>query len=311
MGYPDVERYTFNPSYIMSDLRRVISFALNKIGISSHNIYVMSDLSPDPQVVDTILMDYQYQAIEKFKNMGYDHKITRSVKKRPLDWLYEQCKKIQPESAKDLYDKIRMDIIPNIRTSNSLEFASLFTRFINIDGKRQYNNELKNIGSLITDNDQVFWYFSGHSVRLTSNGTVYDQALVIQRTDGSPDYMKSNKLYRRIGNLNNTMMIFDCCHSAGLFEPTGQNTVYLASANEKESCGFYDNKTTNEYGSLFTVILFRYLNQGIHHLDQLHNKIVHDVGEYRKKMKKEPQSMTVKISPNTNFEITTVDHLIA
>jgi hypothetical protein len=311
-SYIGNKKYFFNPQYLRSDLRRIISFSHNRIGCSLENTYVITDLHPSKELQDEILNDFCTEVIDYFRELQllyghYDLPSTDYLRNiHPLKWLYDLCKQLVPDGkVDDLYDIITNTILPIVRSSNVVEFVSLFTNFTLITGRTHFDETLAYLFSQPMTN--LFFYYTGHGVRLcsdsaytsacatvrsSSNKRTYQICLVIPGLCSSAEFYSCHDLQKRftpiIGKIS-SFIVFDCCHAETILEfpykVTFSNksddlyisnyvnenkqldSIYLSSTRNKQTCGFYVSDINHYGGSLFTYYL-------IHFLDNIGSKIL-------------------------------------
>lgn len=132
------------------------------------------------------------------------------------------------------------EAVESMTCRNSLEIASLFTRFFIIDD--YYSKYLPRSGSL-------FFYFSGHG---------FNDGLLVPTLNGLKRF-RPNKWVRMY---DKSFSILDCCNAERVIE-SGE---VIASTKSREKCGFIDT------GSLFTFILGREMRRGMR-LRELKEKV--------------------------------------
>ena len=310
-SYLGNKKYVFNPEYLRSDLRRIVSFSHNKVGCPLDRIYVLTDIRPSDRIRKEILDDFQ-TAVKA--ELQIPREVLRSSQKhegRPLDWLRSLTQKIEPRRPHHLYGRLLRQILPVIRSSSVVEFASLFTNLIIISGENEYRTALESIFRLPMTH--LFFYYTGHGIRAWPG-----VCLLIPRS-GQVD-LQSRKvlqtLFQRIlGNLD-ALIVFDCCHAEGLIDlpykttftsyptrpGTGQEVkgevIYLSSTLSDQTCGFYTSG--NEHGSLYTYYLIKFLesitNRQPVQLSQLKSQVEDPIRQYRKRQMKPPQNMLIGLS---------------
>jgi hypothetical protein len=308
-SYEGNKKYMFNPQYLRSDLRRIISFSHNRIGCLLEDIYVISDIIPVKSIQDDIVNDFYNEVIKYLNELGV-HVSYVSNKSNPLKWLNYICDQLQIDG---LYEKIINTILPVIRTSNVIEFVSLFTKFINIHNKSHFDKILERV-FVKNDTSHLFFYYTGHGVKvLTEKLRQYEICLLIPGKDNKVEYYSQVDLqnkFKLILNNVNSFIVFDCCHgekilkfpfkfnfsgnsgSEKLLEDSKNTHIYISSTSNNQTCGFYSQK-----GSLFTYYLINLLNsiEDKCHLQDL--KTVEDkIQRYRKIVGKFPQNISISTS---------------
>lgn len=289
-SYIGNRKYVFNPQYLRSDLRKIILFSHNRIGCSLENIYVLSDLTPNPELQDEILKDFKEEVEEYFNEIGFRSSIP-DIREKPLVWLSKICEytsRALNRNKSDLYKEITNAILPIIRSSNVVEFVSLFTNFIPICGKVHFNKVLHDLFSIPMSH--LFFYYTGHGIRYWTDSTNheiqdgnsknYDICLVIPSQKGLVEFYSKRDLQRQFTTifLNvPSFIVFDCCHAESLLEcpfritfphsgigkfvqtsiPANAEIIFLASTRNHQTCGFYTKN--GECGSVFTYFLIRFL----------------------------------------------------
>ena len=318
-SYPDTRKFIFNPVHLRSDLRRVLAFAHNKVGSSFQDIYVLTDIKPDPQIRDKILRDFQEQVIFSLRRRGLPRPSSIG-RLRPLEWLQRIV------GDKLAYEIIR-EIMPAIHISTSVEFASLFTNFSLICGNKDYDDSLIAIFKRPMKN--LFFYYSGHGVK-TLDHTGHDLGLVIpDRFGGTQFYprVRVQECFKHYLSSVHLLVIFDCCYGENFLEQpyrwdfserrnrvlesshTGEHEVIcLSGTRSNQTCGFYSDQ--RESSSLYTYYLVRCLNEiseeiknGVDNRDlsRLYHEVELRVQEYRSRTGKTPQNMLIGLSnPDIN-----------
>lgn len=339
-SYEGNQKYVFNPKYLRSDLRRIISFTHNRIGCKLKNIYIITDIHPVKKIQDEILEDFCDEVIKYVNELGlfygsYDRlHIKESDKMNPLQWVKNLCQQIS-KKPDILYHKIINTILPVIRSSNVIEFVSLFTNFIIINGKSHFDQTLEKIFS--QPMSHLFFYYTGHGVRVWSsrNGIRnYDICLVVPCARLNSEANTVTEFYNRqdlqkkfqlVFNKATSFIVFDCCHAQSIIEfpyrltfteeiktlPTNdlqlsQNShVYLSSTCNNQTCGFYADRYG---GSLFTYYLIKFLDNAGYLLSKGCRRLIlnlsglrqveNQVQNYRQLAKKKPQNMSIGLSQN-------------
>lgn len=323
--YNGNRRYMFNPDYLRSDLRRIISFILNKIGCLLNNITILTDLSPQGQIVDEIRIDFQDEVEDYLRDMGYRKPIIRTGRGgiHLLEWLHKICReasKYLDKSERHLFRDITQTILPIIRSSNAIEFASLFTNFVVVNGKYHYEKNILDIFGSMKSGDNLFFYYTGHGVRFIDSRSVRDICLVIPFHGGTSEFYSKSRLqqlFNKIPEKTSSFVVFDCCHSEKLLELPYQinfssfgyiivhknksfvsfnsDIIYLASTQNDQTCGFYINK--EECGSVFTYYLLDCLeNFTPENFSVLYDYVENKVQEYRSSSGKPAQNMGIFVS---------------
>ena len=351
-SYTGNRKYVFNPQYLRSDLRRIISFSQNRIGCALENTYVITDLCPTKELQDEILNDFCNEVIKYLRDLGifygsYDVLYNMS----PLKWLRNLCKQISPcceRKANAIYDKVVNTILPIVRSSNVVEFVSLFTNFILVTGKTHFDQTLENLFSQPISN--LFFYYTGHGIRLWSDTQKrqrsYEICLVIPGTCSSAEFYSRQDLQKRFNQIINripSFIVFDCCHAETILEfpfkmtfsnetddlyisntPCQTNnlgSVYLSSTRNNQTCGFYISNLGQYGGSLFTYHLIHFLDdiakrritsrkRNILDLSRL-REVEEQVQEYRKLAEKKPQNISIGLSEDstTQFPLWLFDNI--
>jgi len=319
-SYTGNKKYVFNPSHLKSDLRRIISFSHNRMGCDLQRIYVLTDIVPSPEICTEILEDY-HQVAERvlMKTMGMSKAniktIFRQVQNyaaRPLRWLKEVWKRLP---GKINHEQLLKEIIPVLRNSSVVEFASLFTKFAIINNAHHYQTALNTIFSHPISH--LFFYYTGHGIKIYPNWdtTTHEVCLVIpnkKRHDEMVDYCSQQDLqvcFEPILKNSHAFIVFDCCYGQNLIKlpVTGykniQEIIYLSSTQSDQTCGFYISQKEN--GSVYTYYLLKFLNDIADriakteqklNLSHLYDEVEEKVNRYRLKSGKPPQNMFVSLS---------------
>ena len=308
-SYTGNKKYIFNVKYLRSDLRRILSFSHNQIGCSLSNIYVMSDIQPSEIIQNQILNDFCSEVIKYLKELGLFFGVykgisinhLKKIKMTPTQWLLNLCNKlISSKKATNLYREIMRTILPVIRTSNVIEFASLFTNLILINGKSHYDDVLNTIFNKPTSN--LFFYYTGHGIKIWkhANSSSHEICLIIPGSNQIVDYYTQKELQNRFELILKTVpsfIVFDCCHGQNLlnFPNSSLKSIYLSSTSNNQTCGFY----IPESGSLFTYYMMQFLNKSnIKSLSEL-QVVETQIQKYRTSTKKKPQNMSIILSDDT------------
>jgi len=305
-SYLGNEKYVFNPDYLRSDLRRILAFSLNKIGCSLKNVFVLSDILPAEHVRDEIFIEFQEEVEDHLRDLGYRKPIVRDHDMTPLDWLQKICNEAAHylrKSPKYLINGIIRDLLPILRSSNVVEFASLFTNFTLINGRSHFDQTLRGIFKQMKSSQSLstlFFYYTGHGVRhwTSRNGidTIKDICLVVPARGGAAEFysqLELRKIFQTLPSRSSSFVVFDCCHAESLldlpfkisFNKFGQilsegvssaqrpEIVYLASTQNDQTCGFY--VSSEECGSVFTYYLIQSLETLSQHLHEKYNRSSH------------------------------------
>lgn len=300
-AYPKNSKYSFNPEYVRSDLRRVLTFAINHVKCRINKVVILTDISPNPKITFEIIREYQKGALKYLQSIGWkgsrDH--FRYFSDRPSEWLRTICHYASQDlgiSSSDLQLQVSRRIVPILNPETIIEFVSLFTSFRLIANLEDYLDQLKKF--LLRVPDQLFFYYTGHGVRFfNSKGENEGLALVIQRSSQA-EYLKVElieALFQKLPESIRGLVVFDCCHASGVFKKPyiSKGLVFLASCREDQTCGFYDSeeKKGRKYGSLFTYFLISALNKGQTNLQEIIPQIEARILEYRKKKHKPAQNI--------------------
>lgn len=336
-------KYLFNPNYLRSDLRRILAYSLNHVQCSLSNIYVVTDILPDNQIKEEILQEFQDEVNEQLQKLGY-YKLSVEQTLSPISWLHQVCHKASVYlkiSRGKIFNKIVKHILPILRNSNVVEFASLFTKFVKVKGSLHYDLTLQKIFTLLKPGyinyDNLFFYYTGHGIRhwTTQNGhkQIKDICLVVPARNGTSEpYSRKSlrKTFQIIPPTSSCFIVFDCCHAESLidlpfkitFNKFGEtiskgisfsnypDMVYLASTQHNQTCGFY--VSTEECGSVFTYYLIKCLEKLSKKLKThpkyfyyLNSEVEEKINEYRIFSKKSPQNMLIRLNRNTIVELPT------
>jgi hypothetical protein len=318
-GYPGSRDYSFDPEYVRADLQRVITFAINKVGCRTEKVIVLTDLSPDPQVVAEILREYQKTVRTYFRELGYRDEIPKSDRP-PIEWLHDLVLKVSPRiriAPQSLLNMVDDHIQPVIRGETVVEFASLFTNFRVISGPRDYYDQVQRQIFRAVPGDQILFYYTGHGIRFVSRGETRGFALIVLTRAGKAEYLETEKVKAIFDQLPDNvrgLVVFDCCNSSAIVSmPYEMNkkgevsarpaipgnrkkVVFLASCKEDQTCGFYEDKRSGRYGSLFTYYLINCLNKGKYNLRRIFRDVESAVQEYRKSHGKPAQNMSIRMT---------------
>lgn len=321
-SYNNNRKYMFNSDYLRSDLRRILSFVLNKIGCPLNDITILTDISPYGNIVDEIRAAFQDEVEKYLHDIGYHKPIIRTGKGgiHLLEWLHKICReasKYVGKSEHHLFRGITREVLPIMRSSNVIEFVSLFTNFIIVKGKYHYETSIRNIFESMGKYNNLFFYYTGHGVRFISfDGNVRDICLVIPFHNSTVEFYSKDKLqllFNKIPANISSFIVFDCCHSEKILElpykiisnkmikrnishnSFQSSMIYLSSTQNDQTCGFYINK--EECGSIFTYYLMNCLESITVERPGtflfLYNYIEEKVQQYRKSTGKPPQNMSI------------------
>lgn len=321
-SYLGNKKYVFSPQYVRSDLRHIISFSHNRVGCELNNTYVITDLQPIKEIQEDFLNDFRLEVIDYLGELGFFDDYD-PITTDPLNWLQCICQKIvSGRKGDELYYRVTNAVLPIIRNSNVIEFASLFTNFISITGKSHFDRTLTRLFSL--NMSHLFFYYTGHGIRLWANKESYNIYLVIPGTSSSAEFYSRQDLQTRFTSVLEkipSFVVFDCCHGEALFKfpckitfseysddlyvlnPVCKRqieTIYLSSTRNNQTCGFYVNQ--GQGGSLFTTYLIEFLdeiakyrhsqNRSLLHLREVEDKIQ----KYRINAVKKPQNILIGLS---------------
>lgn len=329
-SYHNNKKYTFHPNHLRSDLRRIISFSHNSIGCDLNDIYVLTDIVPSSNIRQEILEDFQFEVHKVLssknkigsiywpglKTQDLNDICTELTLKTPLKWLKQVCKdacnliKVQINSVQ-LYEILLQKIVPVIRNTSIVEFASLFTRFGLISGPQHYHKMLKNIFS--EHISHLFFYYTGHGIKIYTHtdSSRHDVHLVIPASEdkdkvGFYSQQQLQHCFNRILSKVHAFIVFDCCHAEKLLDVSDYfdtDIIYLSSTQRDQTCGFYDSY--HEFGSVYTYYLMNFLNLVMTELQQrkykiqlerLYNHVETKVNKYRSTTGKPPQNMFISLS---------------
>lgn len=321
-SYLGNKKYVFNPEYLRSDLRMIISFSRNKIGCRLDHIHVLTDLRPSEQIRQEILHDFQIEVRTYLRELRVppsqlDKALRSSLRyeDRPLNWLQVLSRTIEPKRPNHLYQRIIRQILPVIRNGNVVEFASLFTNLTIISGETEYRRALDSIFQLPMTH--LFFYYTGHGIRIQSTNYRQSVCLIIPRS-GQIDLQPRETLqalFKQVLGRIDSFIVFDCCHAETLIDLPYKLTfthtrrtpqlesrsrfekevVYLSSTLTNQTCGFYTSE--KEYGSLYTYYLFKFLGSiRWASLSQLKQEVEEKIRRYRERQRKPPQNMIIGLS---------------
>lgn len=325
-SYHNNKKYIFHPNHLRSDLRRIISFAHNAMGSDLNDIYVLTDIVPSANICQEIWEDFQFEVTKALSNKnkigsvhwpGLNtadlHNLDASME-TPLKWLRKVCNQACATinyaiNANQLYESLLQKIVPVIRNTSVVEFASLFTCFGLVTGPRHYQKLLKNIFS--KDISHLFFYYTGHGIKIHTDANNYQVHLVIPAAHNQEkvEFCSQKQLQQCFDGILSKVhafIVFDCCHAEKLLDVAHKfNTeiIYLSSTQRDQTCGFYN--TSHDCGSVYTYYLLKFLNSVATELQQRANKIhlrrlyehvETKVNKYRSTTGKPPQNMFISIS---------------
>jgi hypothetical protein len=303
------------------------------MGCDFQQIYVLTDIEPVSQICQEILDDFQLEVEKILLNItqltpAAIQKILIKAKhriSRPIRWLKEITKHLP---MKVDYRTLLEQIIPVIRNSSIVEFASLFTKFAIIEDSSHYQTALRTVFSKHISN--LFFYYTGHGIKIYPNWDTskHEACLVIPNstydgaTVGFCTKQELQHCFEPILNKTNAFIVFDCCHGERMIDlpfnytlenlplhqqkTTQPEIIYLSSTQNDQTCGFYTSK--REYGSVYTYYLLKFLNRvadqlsslddhsSFCQLEQLYHQVEEKVNKYRMNSGKPPQNMYVSLS---------------
>jgi len=286
---------------IKSDLRRLLPFCSNRIGCAMENIYVLTDIIPDPKVQQLIIQNYVNQVVKYFNRKGINNIPEYNFNIKPTHWCHDLSKKY----ATQLGINSRHDL----KTYNIIEFASCFTSFYYINNKTNYCNYITNIFLRCTSGDNIFYYFSGHGSY--KNGI----SLVIPTRTPISHFLQGHELdvilEKYIAPGTRSIFLLDCCHSSEMIslqyrvpggikskvERTakkyyGKDIMVISSTIGDESCGFYELEPR---GSLFTHYFLDICNKKLPiTFNDIFQIVQGNINNYRKKNNQAKQTITIQ-----------------
>lgn len=298
-GYLGHEKYAFDPTYIRSDLKRILTYTLNIVRAPPSSILVLTDLNPDITVVNEMYSQFQDMLIDHLVNkIGYTKPVDKSGQTKL--WLSKTIKVVAKHlgvSHSDLYSSI--PFIPMLSVDNVIEYASLFCTFRLVSGSNDYYDILQDQLStkqLVKEQPSILMYFTGH-------GVIYGRKmnLVIRNRDGLAEYLSVDHIQHLIDRLPNGtrgLIVFDCCHAGCILNLSNSSTdmVFVASCLKDETCGFYDSKKSKRCGSLFTYHFVNALLNRERCLSDMIPDIQKTINEYRKIVNKPIQTISYQTS---------------
>lgn len=332
-SYTGNYKYFFNPDYLKSDLKRILSFSLDQTGCSLEDIYVITDMKPDLQIRNEIIQEFKEEVIDYLKQIGYDVANIESFEKNPVRWLEKICGMLTSSKSKyTLFDSVISNLLPILRTSNVVEFSSLFVNFVQISGKDHYDRTIRKIfrtthpktsnqSSLLKYycSKNLFFYYTGHGVRHWSDRqgvfSIKDICLVIPGLEGTSEvYSRSllREAFRQISPNTSSFIVFDCCYSETLLElpfkisdefgdvPDKEfldgTMIYISSTQNDQTCGFYDG--SDDCGSVFTYFLIEYMKDSkkSRKFLKLYDEVGKKINEYRNGLNKTKQDMFIQMN---------------
>jgi len=307
-SHPGNDKYAFNPLSLQSDLQRVLAFVTQKVKCKLSQVVVITDLSPKVNVCQDIFREYKEAALRIARKFGFRQQVPSAP--TPSQWLKGLIKlAVSSGINPDLLTKrLNSEIVPVLSPDTIIELASLFTRFRLINGSQDYLTQLEWSLAKLTKNDQLFFYYTGHGVRLIDSLKSRKSIdLVIQARNGQSQFLDVKhvqELFDRIPKGVRGLVIFDCCHASGVlklpysFDPLTQvgvkkisGIVFVASCREGESCGFYEDDQST--GSLFTYFFIQQLTKGAKNICQIAKQIDPIIQSYRRDTNRKPQRMTI------------------
>ncbi len=300
-GYPGNYKYAFDPRNVRADLRRVLTFALNRVGMNPENVIVLTDFSPDPDIVRDILREYRNEILLYLYDLGYKARIPEVTRVNDLEEVYNLVRLAAPSlnlTFEQLLEKIVSRIIPRLKTETVLEYASLFMNFRLVSGMDDYFDQISKALGRLRSSDQVLFYYTGHGVRLMNGGRLESLALIISNRKMIGQYLKVDilqNLFDRIPSNVDGLVVFDCCHASGMLNlPRNSGLIVLASCRENQTCGFYEDDRSGKYGSLFTYYLISALNKGRRNIRHITSEIEKEINSYRSQKGKPAQNVSIQ-----------------
>ena len=319
-SYKYDSKYRFNPEYVKSDIRRIISYVINILNCEFDNIIVISDITPNEQILLEIQEKFHKDICVFFKNIGYHHFIPPIIENEyAIWWLEKLCKKASKHiniNYHILLQKILSSIlIPIYDNSNVIEFIYIFTQLIDIASIKSYNDTLSD---LFKSDDQIFFYYTGHGIRFIEYGSneIKDICIIIPYNKNKIEYYSEDTLYDIFNIDNDFFIIFDCCHAENLislpfkWKKNNNNTncskMYISSTQDDQTCGFYSQKQ----GSLFTYYLIKHFHTGNTNISEMYNYVESHVNKHRNNIHKSKQNISISTNNiNNTLPIWIVDRM--
>lgn len=317
-------KYIFDPENIRADLCRLITFAIKNLKCNLENIYLLTDFIPNERKVSEIGADFHQEVIDiafpsSSDNNDREDQLDDIIDKGPLPWLLNLCNQDYRQ-----YNSIMRQIIPEIRNSNVVEFATLFVNYIAISGLSHFIDVLQNI-LWKTQEDKIFLYYTGHSVK-SYDGE--DVQLVIPTGGDTVEYINKTEfqqLIEGIPHFTYTFFGFDSCYGESILDLAQKITftkdgkmikrvrynkktirkdiILFTSTLGDQTCGFFENQKRR--GSLFTYYLLKSLTDlpKNHDFSIFASQIETPVGEYRTKMNKPIQNICIWTGRDSVFKL--------
>jgi hypothetical protein len=208
-----------------------------------------------------------------------------------------------------------------------VEFSSLFTNFLSINGEKHFDQLLSSL--LSREFTHLFFYYTGHGIKSWTRSTKLTISLIIPGHEGTAEFYTRESLQKRFNQIRPNvagLIVFDCCHAEYLLklpykvtfplkdpvENQGpnftQNLIYISSTRSDQTCGFYVAPNEPYGGSLFTCYFIQFLSMigreisskktcrrkllSLSQLEQVEKK----VQQYRNWAEKKPQNMSIGLT---------------
>ena len=320
-SYIKNEKYIFDPKFLRPDLRRLLIFTHNQTQCPLENIYILTDLSPNEKIINEIRTDI-YDYVNRYcAKIGYIGDIPK-CRDNIMTWIRfisERVSYFLKINSQDLYTKILHNILPIIRSSNVVEFASLFTNFIPIVGVNHFDETLKMIFDLPMK--YLFFYYTGHGVKYLTRSWEYEYRLIIPNQNEVQFYSRKilQRRFEKIFSIAHSFIVFDCCHAESFVdlpyqqsflsdgikmlrmptEVTGvPDIIYFGSTHQNQTCGFFE--ISNDRGSLFTYYLLQFLKnlnkEKSRNFIHLSKNVEEKIQKYRSLLDKPQQNLFIRIN---------------
>lgn len=271
-GYPKNNKYVFDPIYIRSDLKKVISFALSKVKCKLQNIIVITDLDPNKKIVQEINEEIKLSS-KRMKPKFRSNNILEFIS------IFTCFHKL--DSAKEYYNLLQ-DLFHKINPGDELFFY--FTghgiRFVEED-------KIKGFAIVVQGENGTGEYISSekmqHLINLLPNNI---KGLIVLDCCNSSELISLGYEYHPNGNIT----------FPSRSQSKDHKLVFLASCKSDQTCGFYENEIENKYGSLFTHYLLPHIKKPKFSFMKIFTQVGKLVLDYRQNNGKPPQNITIQMS---------------
>ncbi len=290
-SYHNHKKYEFQPSHVISDIRRIVTFSLFKTHVLPINITLLTDLKPNKERIRQLNEKFQMKAKKHLEKKGTECEIDLAMKTGT--WL----------------SSYKLDMIPTLHeldNENILEYIYLFCNYIPIDGLMNFQLQLT---ESVQNAKQLLLYFTCHGVSFNKN-----IALIIPTANEEElmPYRAFREFLNYILQDTNTVILFDCCYSEKFCPVINDNIIFIGSTLRDQTCGFYTLRDSkNQIGSLFTHFLLQELRElrtlrEVSELEKVDDislneqieKIEKQIISYRRKKFKSDQNIYLKTKIN-------------